>query len=96
MQSILKTKKNNYNPVISSNTILIPSDSNSKETGYYLRIDKNLSEFETQEQKFYARKNLDVFSKEEINQLLADILQKDNDFDERLKKFEIWYIEKND
>ena len=92
MNSIIKP--NNYNPSISSNTVL-NSNKSSLIKSNYLRVDKTLSEFETDEQKFFARENLGVFSKEEINQMIESILQKDNDFDERLKKFEIWYTEEN-
>lgn len=64
MNSIIKP--NNYNPSISSNTVL-NSNKSSLIKSNYLRVDKTLSEFETDEQKFFARENLGVFSKEEIN-----------------------------
>lgn len=97
MNSIIKSGKNNYVPIINSNTVIESSKSSSTSSyqSIYLKIDKTLSEFETDEQKRRARENLNVFSKEEISQLIDLLLQKDNDLDERLKKFEIWNTGEN-
>lgn len=97
MNSIIKSGKNNYNPTINSNTVIESSKSTStfNYDSKYLRVDKTLSEFKTDQQKQFARENLNVFSKEEINNLIQLLLQKDNDLDERLKKFEIWNTGEN-
>lgn len=95
MNSIIKSGKNDYTPIINSNTVIESSQSSSisNHQSIYLKVDRSLSEFKTDEQKKSARENLNVFSKEEINQLIDSLLQKDNNFDGRLKRFEIWYDE---
>lgn len=77
MDTIIKSKplvKGNsqvqYNPIISSNTVIPENQSSVKEyKEVYLRILNYLSEYKTDLQKKAVRDNIDVYSKEEIDEI---------------------------
>lgn len=68
----MKDKINNYNPIISSDSVLLQAKNINFEEKYLL-IEKYLSEFETEEQKKTARDNIGVYSSEQIDQELEEI-----------------------
>jgi hypothetical protein len=63
MKDLIKPRTNNYNPIISSDSVLLQGKSINFEEKYLL-IEKYLSEFETEEQKKLARDNIGVYSSE--------------------------------
>lgn len=72
MKDLIKPKTNNYNPIISSDSVLLQGKNINFEEKYLL-IEKYLSEFETEEQKKLARDNIGVYSSEQIDQELEEI-----------------------
>lgn len=72
MKDLIKPRTNNYNPIISSDSVLLQGKSINFEEKYLL-IEKYLSEFETEEQKKLARDNIGVYSSEQIDQELEEI-----------------------
>lgn len=72
MKDLIKPKTNNYNPIISSDSVLLQGKNINFEEKYLL-IEKYLSEFETEEQKKVARDNIGVYSSEQIDQELEEI-----------------------
>lgn len=72
MKDLIKPKINNYNPIISSDSVLLQGKNINFEEKYLL-IEKYLSEFETEEQKKTARDNIGVYSSEQIDQELEEI-----------------------
>lgn len=72
MKDLIKPRTNNYNPIISSNSVLLQGKNINFEEKYLL-IEKYLSEFETEEQKKAARDNIGVYSSEQIDQELEEI-----------------------
>ena len=72
MKDLIKPRINNYNPIISSDSVLLQGKSINFEEKYLL-IEKYLSEFETEEQKKAARDNIGVYSSEQIDQELEEI-----------------------
>lgn len=72
MKDLIKPRTNNYNPIISSDSVLLQNRSINFEEKYLL-IEKYLSEFETEEQKKLARDNIGVYSSEQIDQELEEI-----------------------
>lgn len=72
MKDLIKPKINNYNPIISSDSVLLQNKNINFEEKYLL-IEKYLSEFETEEQKKLARDNIGVYSSEQIDQELEEI-----------------------
>lgn len=85
-------KPNNYNPIISSNSVIKSQPSVQDYKEKYLKIQKYLSEFKTQAEKQEARKNLDVYSKDEtdskLNQIRTDLGQRDDSPNEAGNAFE--------
>lgn len=72
MKDLIKPRTNNYNPIISSDSVLLQGKNINFEEKYLL-IEKYLSEFETEEQKKTARDNIGVYSSEQIDQELEEI-----------------------
>ena len=72
MKDLIKPRTNNYNPIISSDSVLLQGKNINFEEKYLL-IEKYLSEFETEEQKKAARDNIGVYSSEQIDQELEGI-----------------------
>lgn len=72
MKDLIKPRTNNYNPIISSDSVLLQGKNINFEEKYLL-IEKYLSEFETEEQKKLARDNIGVYSSEQIDQELEEI-----------------------
>lgn len=72
MKDLIKPRTNNYNPIISSDSVLLQGKNINFEEKYLL-IEKYLSEFETKEQKKAARDNIGVYSSEQIDQELEEI-----------------------
>lgn len=85
-------KPNNYNPIISSNSVIKSQSSVHDYKEKYLKIQKYLSEFKTQAEKQEARKNLDVYSKQEtddkLGQIRTDLGQRDDSPNEAGNAFE--------
>lgn len=66
----VSSSTNNYNPIISSDSVLLQNKSLESIKEKSLLIEKYLSEFETEEQKKAARDNIGVYSTEQINEEL--------------------------
>lgn len=74
-QYIIENDDNNYNPVISSNTIIESLLSLKFIVEKYLIKGNYLSEFKTEQEKYIVRKNINTFSTTEIIQLIDKAIQ---------------------